>query len=436
MIAIAKQSVYCPEDEQVKWNLYCVFDDAVLRSVARIDCIPEHHGLPYAVVLLVCHAQLRYRKVHIEALLAEQFILEIPHSKSQLIEIIYPTKRNNSGIVTHLFYCYSVFLFSFFLPAITVCVRPLFSQINIFNLLEFIAYYQAEGITDLTFYYYKFAQQSSQSETFRRTVQFVNFLSRLSNVHVHSFQLPASVAENIHAGGQLAAMHDCLMRYSHSVQIHVDIDEFVSVRNGEKIHFWIQKQLGSPVAYKALCVANVLHCHEFNVNRSVYYEFQANQNLPKGEKFYYSLNDESVKSVLIVRNNVYYQQTVWQHTIRSKMILLYPRLVAQLGIHNVWKFHPSTDHNLYSVLNVDPSLAIVRHYRWCCGITQPFFFNIFNFKSLDDKVMTDFEPIQSSDKSMSFEDSQSTNSIESQVLNNFQLYFSMFNTTNLSQTRD
>ncbi|KAH9399738.1 hypothetical protein TYRP_017730 [Tyrophagus putrescentiae] len=60
---------------------------------------------------------------------------------------------------------------------ITVCVRPLFDSINVLNLLEFIAYYHSNGITNVVFYYYDFANLTELSPT---AVQAIRFLPTLA----------------------------------------------------------------------------------------------------------------------------------------------------------------------------------------------------------------------------------------------------------------
>lgn len=310
----------------------------------------------------------------------------------------------------------------------------MFGNINILNLFEFIAFYQLNGVNKFAFYKYNYSQIDfgNQSGTYIQTEQFVTLLSTINNVDIHDFFLPKFVNDDIHAGAQLATMHDCLFRYSHTVQIHVDIDEFVFVdKQYNSLRNWIDKQLLAPVSPIALYVSNLLHCHEFNVKKSSYYEFnhtsvnKANNSFQYEtlNKFYNTLNRDNVKSTLMLPNNIFHQQTAWQHTIRSKLIILRPMLIICVGIHNVWKFDTENpiintsgmslfryryyldiintlsddiknvyliypqNRQLYTYQNVDPFIAVLRHYRWCCGIKQTYFFDYFDFNTLDDQVL-------------------------------------------------
>ena len=352
----------------------------------------------------------------------------------------------------------------------------MFGQINVLNLLEFIGYYRTNGINRIVLYYYDFDDvdgQNRESDIFAsptssffrsRASTFLQFLSTsIEGVELHRFVLPKTgphnIQPNIHAGGQILTMHHCLHRYPDSVQIHVDIDEFVFVQYQKNQKFelnvtlsirqWIDYHLSNQhqPSYVALYIPSVLHCHEFNLDHSEYYEFtnnnididnkESNDSIQKHcsieqrneceirmkNRFYLTLNRETVKKALMLPNNIRCQQTVWKHEIRSKVVLLQPRLVHHLGVHNVWKFNsiqfnfsspiPGVEiitrigqkllslfiNNIENLpytlivpyLNVDPSEAILRHYRWCCQIKQSYFFDFLNFYSVDDHVVTSSE---------------------------------------------
>lgn len=350
---------------------------------------------------------------------------------------------------------------------ITVCVRPLFGSINVLNLLEFIAYYQTNGVTNVVFYYYDTAnltEDSSINKTAFRTTHFLNFVASISNVKLHRFILPEMLEKSVHSGAQIATIHDCLLRYPNSVQIHVDIDEFVSVEgNWPSIRQWIDDQLENSIKFVSLYIASVLHCHEFNFSNSTYYEFVYSKCKPFNDMaslrqcnhksvqmknhFYKLLSGESVKQALILPNNVNCQETTWPHEMRSKVILLRPQLVQHMGIHNVWKYTSESvlpknvltdiqqslvgmirlggnksEEQFYSHRNVHSSEAVLRHYRWCCDIEQSYFFNMLHFYSVDDTIVR-----------VNFPSQKNTQSKASPALTTFQMKFISKTRTQIEQ---
>lgn len=307
-------------------------------------------------------------------------------------------------------------------------MRPLFDSINVLNLLEFIAYYHSNGITNVVFYYYDFANLTELSPTAVQAIRFLRFIASVSGVKLHPFVLPKSIEQSVHSGAQMATIHDCLMRYPNSVQIHVDIDEFVSIeKRGISIGQWVDDQMESAPKFAALYIASVLHCHEFNFINSTYYEFAYSKckqfntfanfhqcerhSISMKNQFYQTLNNETISQALVVPNSINCQQTPWPHEIRSKVIILRPKLVQHMGIHNVWKYtspdvlsynvftrshqaltkmiglNNKTQIQFYGHKNVNSNEVVLRHYRWCCNIEQPYFFNILHFNSIDDSIV-------------------------------------------------
>lgn len=306
---------------------------------------------------------------------------------------------------------------------ITVCVRPLYGKINVINLLEFIAYYRANQVTTIALYHYDYDKTNFSI----RSQKIMSFLQDIPGVSFHPLRLPIHLHRSLHAGGQIVAEHDCLLRYSHSVQAHIDIDEFISIRSSQsqpiQLKHWIMDQLDQATGYVSLSVANAFHCHEFNLKSSKYYEFQllksseVNETFSLYQKnlidFYKNLNESSASSVLMTVNNHFVQSTTWSHTLRSKMILLRPQLVRVLGVHNVWHHHErvldsavlsmfrpfllvlgqgrfTLDHSnrsivLFSNLDLSPGQVVLRHYRWCCGIEQTYLAQLLSFYTVRDK---------------------------------------------------
>lgn len=388
IIGIAINQVFCGNNSEINSSiLYCAFELLELqgsekRIKASIECLPESHDLFFTSVIIKCpipfHFWSKLNSNRTRLIMYNHTHPQRSHVSS-LIKIIHSqTEHLNKS------------------KPITVCVRPLFGTVNVLNLLEFIAFYRTNGINRIVFYYYEF-NKSFISPTLKKTENFLNkFLSKIDGVELILFRLPEIIETNVHAGAQIATVHDCLHRFPNSIQLHVDIDEFLFVQKEMKtIRHWLDLITTRPDPPIAIYIPSILHCHEFNLNHSKYYEFQFQSK----NEFYNNLNWKTIRNGLIVPNNARYQKTVWSHGIRSKVLLLEPKLVNHLGIHQVWSFVNKPTSTLTQRLigtivgplgqyeNVDSHHAILRHYRWCCNIQQSYFFQLFHFYSIQDDII-------------------------------------------------
>ena len=233
---------------------------------------------------------------------------------------------------------------------IVVCVRPLFGPFtSSAEILEFIAYYSANGIQRIIFYDLSIAEDIKQ------------VLVNIPFVQLLSYDLPID-SSDIHADGQIAALNDCVLRSSDGIVIHVDIDELIVTSNKfANIKDFVDHKSKDPLI-GALIIPNVMLCDEFN----------GGNNFPR------------------ILNATVRQTFKWEHRDRSKAIILKPLSVDRLGIHTVWSW---TDRKIVSY-NVKEKDAMLFHYRSCCRVWQPFYHNKYLrltlfFLAYEDKVVPD-----------------------------------------------
>lgn len=306
----------------------------------------------------------------------------------------------------------------------TICVRPFFGAINLLNLLEFVAYYRANKARNFHFFYYNLSRPS------RRLEQVLQYLKTLPGAILTPLSVPTYLHANVHAGGQILAMHHCLFAHPDSVQVHLDIDEYIQLGGADDhpthqllLGDYIGAQLNQTKGVAALYIRNRFHCHEFNLRTSQYYEFRppppppptttsANKTTSTSlvaniiETYLAHVDAANIERAMLVKNNFFSQRSAWPTRRRSKVIILRPQMIEVMGIHFVWRFaqrpwavlrgpgplvnvnylapdiSPSVDS--YPWRDVPPEVATLHHYRWCCRITQTYFFNLLEFYTVDD----------------------------------------------------
>ncbi len=249
---------------------------------------------------------------------------------------------------------------------IVVCVRPLYGPFSSFSsILEFIAYYRANGINKFIFY------------DLSITPKMRSLLESMPFVELLPFHLPIN-SNDIHAEGQISAINDCLLRSSPNTVILVDIDELIITKSFRDIKTYVDFKLKNELT-GALVIPNVMVCDQFETNRNV-------EQFPR---IFYALERQTFK---------------WQHRDRSKLIILKPLSVAQLGIHTIWLWNNNS--GVYSE-NVDESEAMLFHYRSCCMVWQPFYTNSFTgirlfFLAYNDKTVIDKSVLKFKNEIISF----------------------------------
>ena len=143
----------------------------------------------------------------------------------------------------------------------------------------------------------------------------------------------------IHAFGQMAAINDCLLRYSSSAIIFVDIDEFIVIQEKKtSIQSLIVEKMRNK-SVSSLVINNRFLCHEF----------QTNHNFP------------------VILNHRQIQSYYWRPGDRSKFIVLRPNQVIDTTIHQVVVTKQGSH-----VQELDDSEVLLYHFRTCCGMNQEF----------------------------------------------------------------
>ncbi|KAI7690822.1 hypothetical protein SSS_08913, partial [Sarcoptes scabiei] len=350
IIALIEREFYCPEDHsfqffetnQITPNLYCIFDASALRASVIIDCSSEHHNYRFTAAILSCeYTNFNvFQKVRLESISVDGGNVSSIES-SQWLRIHYSDSQVEKSQS----------------PFSVICVRPLFGNINVANVLEFIYFYKTNGFRRIIFYHYE-TSQISENQSYLNAGKFLKILESILGVELRRFKLNEELYLNVHAGGQLATINDCLYRFPHSVQLHIDIDEFLFVQSdsNQSLMNSIDRWLKSATSYVALYIQSVMHCHEFNYAHSNYYEFvqmrkfiaDCHLNAFERLKFknkmleYFNQTDQRYESLLLVPGSKFCQKTVWTHLIRSKVILLRPLFVKQMGIHQVYQYETSS----------------------------------------------------------------------------------------------
>ena len=358
------------------YRYFCAFDQTiVVRTEATIEYLPESHYYYYSAIKVQCRRpklfdpNLSINKVKlIETKISKnknksnnaiesQFVL-IANSDNQRTNLM---QTDHNKHATNLSYDLIHDANLSLVPQQTVvCVRPFYGNLSAINLLEFIAYYRSNGIDKIVFYNAIDTQHMSD-----QTRKVFDLLSSVESVEVLPFLIPNNdeLRPIIHANGQLVSIHDCLYRFNDHIQIHVDFDEFLVVYKYKYIKQFLLSQEIS--RFSALVIPMVLFCNEFNP---------------------YLTN--SSDGLLI--SNFNRQKTVWPNDIRSKVIIMRPRLISQMGIHNVWKLSPFyKQHESHPISYLKSDQALVYHYRKCCLMIQPYFVNIIHFKSINDYIVRD-----------------------------------------------
>jgi hypothetical protein len=342
----------------IKTKLFCELsvDNSNLKTEAFIEILSESYAKYYSYisVKIICPKLqlINSSKVKVLFKINENFLETsfIPIISIEKNETIFKTKDKNHESVQE----------------IVVCVRPLFGPFSsLSTILEFIAYYRANGIHKIIFYDLSI---TSTISSLLKSIPFVDLLS---------FDLPID-SNDIHADGQIAAINDCLLRSSPNTVILVDIDELIVTKTYSDLKTYVDFKLKDE-SVGALVIPNVMLCNQFETNK----------NVKQFPRIFYALERQTYK---------------WQHRDRSKLIILKPLSVSKLGIHTIWLW----DYNcgVYSV-NVDESEAMLFHYRSCCRVWQTFYRNNYlgislYFRTNYDSVVIDRSVLRFKTKIMSF----------------------------------
>lgn len=219
---------------------------------------------------------------------------------------------------------------------LSTCVPPLFGDINILRLTEFIEFSLMLGTEHIFFYY-----NTKRDDLY----QLLQYYSDLGVVTFFPWNLTMESHE-IWYHGQSAAIWDCLYRnilVSQLVSFN-DIDEFIVPK---RTNTWnsMLSELKS-VAQRSLSENEAVAAFSFH---SVFFDSNFRNSDPVSKDEYGQLLTVNVTL-----------RTESVSKVRTKM-LVYPERVFELGIHHLSK--PMDDR--FKSLSIPEDIALIHHYRIC-----------------------------------------------------------------------
>lgn len=220
---------------------------------------------------------------------------------------------------------------------------------------------------------------------------------------VLDFRLPIDRSQ-IHAEGQLVANHDCLHRYSESPIVFVDIDEMIVIRRPAEtrpdgmapkegpgsLSAVVEEVQSTDDSAVALMFRMALVCNELNRASQLANLVEEKGDEKSEEKSRKRSDKSEVMAPVQILTATRRQATPWPFEWRSKVVVLRPWLVVDVGVHSVWRLSELADKlpGAHTV-RVPPEDGLLFHYRDCCGLRQPYFFGLFSFSPFDDETVED-----------------------------------------------
>ncbi|XP_064615369.1 beta-1,4-galactosyltransferase galt-1-like [Liolophura sinensis] len=213
-----------------------------------------------------------------------------------------------------------------------VCVPPIFGDVSIISLVQFVELSKLLGASDFTFYH----TNTSPSDV----DQVLRYYQKKREITVIPWILPGNASEKIlWYYGQILAIQDCLYRNMARFKYLVfnDLDEFIVPRNATTWSEMVEE------IFKDSSQINLTS------SNTAGFAFKSAFFSPK----------EPIDGTYKVRFLQYFYRTKTFSSLRTKMIVK-PRNIFELGIHHI--SHPIK--NAVTV-PVDPSIALIHHYRTC-----------------------------------------------------------------------
>ncbi|XP_054715773.1 uncharacterized protein LOC129225226 [Uloborus diversus] len=318
--------------------LNCTFNASsynIGSGVIEVQLIPESHDKAYSAVNLFCvmkeFSHDKFQPDYVAILSSSDKSLWVP-VKSLLSNEASKNQRIN------------------------LCVRPLYGMIPFIRLVEFFTYYSVMGVDHFTIYHHN---TSNPMQLFFKFLMNTNM-----SIDFLSWDIPAS-NDLIHEFGQLIFTQDCITqsknRFTHTIL--VDFDEMVVPQNHHNIKALLQFLDEENPNAASYVIPMSLFCEEYF--------------LEKDPTTFFHILDHNKR-----------QKSSWQHTFRSKYIVRPERILVG-GVHFVWQHE-----YIWSDVFVSDSLALLNHYRSCCGVQQTWFLHLFSFDVLTDTIIADNHLIQ------------------------------------------
>ena len=224
-----------------------------------------------------------------------------------------------------------------------ICVRPMFGPFDDINMLiEFIAFYTANGIRDFVFF------------DFMTSYRVLDFLSNVRTVNISVFRWNIEyIDDSIESNGQLAAQMFCLEEYRDYVLIYVDFDEYLVIQDT----FFMSYNRPS------LTLVNFIEQHKIS-NTAV---------IRIRNTFFCDKCFQSFRRGIKILSNFEQQQCIWKDQ-RTKMIILHPECIEFSQVHFISKFSDKCKDITPEVI-ADPKEILMHHYRNCYDVPTPTYCN-------------------------------------------------------------
>lgn len=216
-----------------------------------------------------------------------------------------------------------------------LCVPPLFGNVGVSKLIQFIEFYLLLGASRFTFYLYQTSEEVKRALSYYQMKGLVTLLDWNLPVHVKS--------KDIWYHAQILSVQECLYRNRDSFEylIFTDLDEFIIPRE----RFTLQDMIQNIKA-------------EQNATQSIAgYTFQS---------AFFNQDGIDEKRNTDIYSLQQFKRTKQTSNFRTKVIVN-PLLVFEVGIHHISKI----SNNNSIIVDVAPSMGLVHHYRSCNVVLEP-----------------------------------------------------------------
>lgn len=310
-----------------KLKVYCHFSSngTDFKQEASFYELCENHGKPYGGFMLSCEVPREVTDVCSITVSMDIISLSnnyvVPETSKQTLPVTklgFDFKRNQLSRSINRKYNFSV------------CIPPLFGNIDTDKLIEFIELNRELGFEHFMFYTAKIDNAD--------VLKVLNYYVVKNIVTVVDFILPSTIQKNkIWYNAQLSAHNDCLYRamsISNFVAF-IDIDEFIVPHDGK---YFVTDLIRS----------------EFNVSDNVCgISFDSVFYDSKYSKHLYDLDTSLITQKLTGRTTMFSK-------VRTK-VMVRPEKIFEVGIHHISK--PAEE--AFKVVKVNSSNVYLHHYRSC-----------------------------------------------------------------------
>lgn len=316
-----------------------------IRVYAERHEMPENHGRFYGGWLYFCDVPEQF----INHSSKELSVLDINLFNGKNLDLLVPINITSSTRLAAT----KTNLFGQYIDDIGLCVPPLFGDINLSMLLQFLELGKIQGITHFTLYLYQV------KDSMRKILE---HYQEKGDVSLIEWTLPSSISSReIWYNGQMLTIQDCLYRNMARSRYlgFMDLDEFII-----PVEFYSLKELIKSYHRRFSSISNISA-----------FSFQSAFFDPK------QLPDPSqqLKVLQLLKRNSRLSK------VRTKLLTV-PQNVFELGIHHVSK--PIDESK--QVIFVDPDIAKIHHYRACIINFEP---DMTCFKDITDKTILKYSKV-------------------------------------------